>query len=185
LKSLIVFGILRRVKRSLLLLIAFVPLFGTMFSCSNQVKARHQVAYRFDHGRTALLKNGIAYAPRNAPPEVKRAIAAGNRLQGKPYKWGGGHARQKDSGYDCSGTVSYVLREAGLLKGSMPSKGYFNYGKKGQGKWITIYVRNGHVFMTVAGLRLDTGGRGGRTGPRWKPEARQAVGHVMRHPRGL
>ena len=47
------------------------------------------------------------------PPPVIRAIAAGNRLQGKPYKWGGGHARLQDSGYDCSGTVSYVLREAG------------------------------------------------------------------------
>ena len=69
-----------------------------------------------------MLKNGIAYAPKRAPAAVKRAIAAGNRLQGKPYKWGGGHARQDDSGYDCSGTVSYVLREAGLLKGSMPSR---------------------------------------------------------------
>lgn len=156
-----------------------------MVSCSNQVKARQPVSYRFEYGRTALLKNGIAYAPKSAPAAVKRAIAAGNRLQGKPYKWGGGHARQHDSGYDCSGTVSYVLREAGLLKGSIPSRSYFSYGKKGQGKWITIYIRKGHVFMTVAGLRLDTGGAGNRSGPRWKPQTRQGVGHVMRHPSGL
>jgi hypothetical protein len=154
-------------------------------SCGSQVKAKHPVSYRFENGRTAMLKNGIAYAPRKAPIEVKRAIAAGNRLQNKPYKWGGGHARQNDSGYDCSGTVSYVLRESGLMKGSMPSKGYFNYGKKGEGDWITVYVRNGHVFMTVAGLRLDTGGPGGRSGPRWKPETRAGRGHVMRHPAGL
>lgn len=168
-----------------LLLSILLPLAGGLVSCSNQVKARQPVSYRFESGRTALVKDGLAYAPRNAPPAVIRAIAAGNRLQGKPYKWGGGHARLQDSGYDCSGTVSYVLREAGLLKGSMPSNGYFNFGKKGEGKWITLYVRKGHVFMTVAGLRLDTGGPGGETGPRWKTATRQGKGHVMRHPAGL
>ncbi len=172
-------------KKSGILLLALIPLFGNLLSCSSQVKARKPVSYRFEHGRTALLKNGVAYAPRNAPPAVKRAIAAGNRLQGKPYKWGGGHGRHLDDGYDCSGTVSYVLREAGLLRGSLPSSGYFKYAKKGEGRWITIYIRKGHVFVTVAGLRLDTGGPGARTGPRWKPETRQSVGHVMRHPRGL
>jgi hypothetical protein len=173
------------VKKSGILLLALIPFFGNLVSCSSQVKARKPVSYRFEHGRTALLKNGVAYAPRNAPPAVKRAIAAGNRLQGKPYKWGGGHGRHLDNGYDCSGTVSYVLREAGLLRGSMPSSGYFKYGKKGDGKWITIYIRKGHVFLTIAGLRLDTGGPGNRTGPRWKPETRQSLGHVMRHPAGL
>ncbi len=154
-------------------------------SCGGQVKARQPVSYRFKSGETALLKDGIAYAPRKAPTAVKRAIAAGNRLQRMPYKWGGGHAKEIDSGYDCSGTVSYVLREAGLLQGSMPSNAYFNYGKKGEGDWITVYCRSGHVFMTVAGLRLDTGGPGGRSGPRWKPETRSGNGHVMRHPAGL
>lgn len=172
-------------KKFGLTLLALLPAFGGLVSCSNQVKARKPVSYRFEHGRTALLKNGIAYAPRNAPLAVKRAIAAGNRLQGKPYKWGGGHAIHHDSGYDCSGTASYVLREAGLLRGSLPSSGYFRYGKKGEGRWITIYIRKGHVFLTVAGLRLDTGGPGARTGPRWKPETRQSIGHVMRHPPGL
>jgi hypothetical protein len=173
------------VKKTGVILFALLAALGPLVSCSNQVKARKPVSYRFEHGRTALLKNGMAYAPRNAPAPVKRAIAAGNELQGKPYKWGGGHARHDDSGYDCSGTVSYVLREAGLLRGSMPSSGYFRYGKKGEGRWITVYIRKGHVFVTVAGLRLDTGGPGDRTGPRWKPETRQSVGHVMRHPSGL
>jgi hypothetical protein len=168
------------------MLLALLPLVvGPLVSCSSQVKARKPVSYRFEHGRTALLRNGVAYAPRNAPTAVKRAIAAGNRLQGKPYKWGGGHAIHHDSGYDCSGTVSYVLREAGLLRGSLPSSGYFHYGKKGEGRWMTIYIRKGHVFITVAGLRLDTGGPGERSGPRWKPETRQSIGHVMRHPPGL
>lgn len=153
-------------------------------SCSHQVWAKHRVAYKFEYGKTALLRDGKAYAPRNAPSAVHRAIAAGNRLQHKPYKWGGGHRRHNDSGYDCSGAVSYVLREAGLLQTNLVSKGFFSYGEPGHGDWITIYTRKGHVFMTIAGLRLDTGG-GRRTGPRWKPKSRSAAGHAMRHPRGL
>ncbi|MEP2777601.1 MAG: peptidoglycan endopeptidase [Luteolibacter sp.] len=172
-------------NRHSFLLLLILPLFALLNSCSSQVKAKQPVSYHFDHGRTAMLKNGVAYAPRKAPAAVKKAIAAGNRLQSMPYKWGGGHAKHHDSGYDCSGTVSYVLREAGLLKGSMTSRGFFEYGKKGDGDWITVYCRNGHVFMTVAGLRLDTGGSGGRTGPRWKTATRPGKGHVMRHPAGL
>ena len=150
-----------------------------------QVKAKQPVAYHFEPGRTALLKDGYAYAPKKAPQQVIAAIAAGNRLQGKPYKWGGGHRIENDTGYDCSGTVSYVLREAGIIKGSMPSKAFLNYGKRGEGKWITTYSRNGHVFMTIAGLRLDTGGDGQRSGPKWKPWKRGAKGYIMRHPPGL
>jgi cell wall-associated NlpC family hydrolase len=171
-------------KRSLTTILLLV-IGVSLSSCSNQVRAKHPVSYRFENGKTALIRNGIAYAPRSAPAAVKKAIAAGNRLQGKPYKWGGGHGKHLDSGYDCSGTTSYVLREAGLLRGSLTSRGYFNYGKKGEGDWITIYIRNGHVFMTVAGLRLDTGGSSNSTGPMWKTATRGSKGHVMRHPSGL
>lgn len=174
-----------RMKKSAILLLSLLPLLGLGVSCSSQVKAKQPVSYRFDSGRTALLKNGIAYAPKGAPAAVKRAIAAGNRLQGKPYKWGGGHSKFLDNGYDCSGTTSYVLRDAGLLNDCLTSQGFFEYGKKGEGKWITLYIRNGHVFMTVAGLRLDTGGGGGNRGPRWQTATRQGKGHVMRHPKGL
>lgn len=167
-----------------MLFLAFVPLAVGLVSCASQVRARQPVSYRFEPGRTALLKNGLAYAPRGAPAAVKRALAAGNRLQRMPYKWGGGHSKLLDSGYDCSGTVSYVLRGAGLMRGSLQSNEYFGFGNKGAGKWITIYIRSGHVFMTVAGLRLDTGGPGGRCGPRWKPQTREGTGHVMRHPAG-
>jgi hypothetical protein len=173
------------VNRLFLLFLAALPLSLGLVSCSSQVRARQPVSYRFDPGHTAhLTHGGLAFPPSSAPTAVKRAFAAGNRLQRMPYKWGGGHARLADSGYDCSGTVSYVLRAAGLIDGSLSSKEYFNYSSPGPGKWITIYVRKGHVFMTVAGLRLDTGGPGGRSGPRWKPETRHATGHVMRHPAG-
>lgn len=169
----------------ILLALGCAMLGGGLCSCSSQVKAKGPITYQFVPGRTALLKDGLAYAPKRAPRAVKRAIGAANRLQQYPYKWGGGHARKWDTGYDCSGAVSFVLQEAGLLKGSLTSKQFFRYGKKGEGDWITLYMRDGHVFITIAGLRLDTGGPGQETGPRWKPATRQGRGHFMRHPSGF
>lgn len=168
-----------------LILLTLVALAAGFSSCSSQVSASRPVVYRFEAGRTALLRDGLAYAPKSAPSSVKRAIQAGNRLQSKPYKWGGGHRILNDSGFDCSGSVSYVLREAGLLRGCNDSRGFLKYGKKGEGEWITVYIRKGHVFLTVAGLRLDTGGTHQETGPRWKPERRGVRGYVVRHPSGL
>ena len=57
----------------------------------------------------------MAVAPASAPEEVQAIIAAGNAIATKPYKYGGGHGRWRDSGYDCSGSVSYVLHAADLL----------------------------------------------------------------------
>src|SRR5215218_1502907 len=64
--------------------------------------------------KAALTPKGKAIPPAAAPAAVKAVIAAGNKIAHKPYKWGGGHARLFDSGYDCSGSVSYALRRAGL-----------------------------------------------------------------------
>jgi cell wall-associated NlpC family hydrolase len=125
-----------------------------------------------------------AMAPAVAPQEVKDAIAAANRITRKPYKWGGGHGRWRDSGYDCSGTVSYVLHAAGLLARSRDSSGLMSYGERGKGDWITVYAHGGHAYMVIAGLRFDTSGRG-EEGPRWRPEPRSARGYTKRHPAGL
>jgi cell wall-associated NlpC family hydrolase len=57
-------------------------------------------------GNAALLRDGLALAPANAPVSVKRAIWAANQLRTKPYRYGGGHKRFDDNAYDCSGTVS-------------------------------------------------------------------------------
>ena len=52
----------------------------------------------------------------NASAIVRRVVAAGNRIAYKPYKYGGGHGSFRDSGYDCSGSVSYALHGGGLLR---------------------------------------------------------------------
>ncbi|MDX6632047.1 MAG: hypothetical protein QOG26_52 [Solirubrobacterales bacterium] len=114
----------------------------------------------------AKLKNGKAIAPSNAPARIRRAIAAGNEIRNKPYVWGGGHGKWKDSGYDCSGTVSYILHAAGMLNSPRDSGQLRKWGHKGRGQWITVAANGGHTYIVVAGLRMDTSGTGGN-GPRW------------------
>ena len=139
-------------------------------------------------GKIARLQRGIAYAPARAPLPVKRAIWAANELRTKPYRWGGGHASFFDCGYDCSGTVSYALAAAGLLRVPMSSQELTRFGRRGRGEWITIYARNGHAFAVVAGLRLDTtawNSRSNRDAPRWQLTSRPPQGFEPRHPDGL
>ena len=156
-------------------------------SCSSQLRAQERyLTHRFDHGNTAYISaSGKAVAPPRAPQRVKRMIEAANTLTGKPYIYGGGHRSFYDRGYDCSGAVSYVLHAGGKLDRPLISQNFFDYGKKGYGDWVTIYVRKGHVFMVIAGLRFDTGGSWKSTGPRWKPERRGVKGYYVRHPSRL
>ena len=139
-------------------------------------------------GNTARLKGKLAAAPQNAPLKVKRAIWAANQLHRKPYRFGGGHRSFQDNAYDCSGTVSYALGAAGILKSPICSKEFRNFGERGRGKWITVYARNGHTFAVIAGLRLDTTpyvtGRE-RWAPGWQPTFRAPAGFEARHPVGL
>lgn len=141
-------------------------------------------------GDVAMMdrKTGIAFAPENAPECVKRAIWATNYLRKKPYVWGGGHGSFYQDGYDCSATVSFLLRHAGRLDRPTVSGAFTRYGNGGKGRWITVYAKDGHVFAVVAGLRLDTTDMDRYTsgeGPRWRSSARNPAGFVARHPPGL
>jgi hypothetical protein len=139
--------------------------------------------------KRAKIVHGKAIAPRNAPRKVRQIIKAGNRIIGKPYKWGGGHASfaRLDSGYDCSGSVSYALRGARLVSSPMASGSLMHWGRRGTGKWVTVYAHGGHAYMVVAGLRLDTSMRDNpsRTGPQWSKRLRKSARFRARHPRGL
>jgi hypothetical protein len=128
--------------------------------------------------------NGVAYAPAGAPRAVVRAIRAGNKLQDKPYLYGGGHRSFVDTAYDCSGSVSFALHGAKLLSSPLPSGALMTWGVAGVGRWITVYANGGHAYMVIAGLRLDTSGTGGN-GPRWQVEQRDSTGFVARHPARL
>src|SRR4051794_29497145 len=106
--------------------------------------------------KAKLLPDGSAAAPAGAPVEVQQAIWAANKIQDKPYKWGGGHAKIEDTGYDCSGTVSYALLHAGLLKSPLPSGPFMHWGARGRGQWITIFANGGRADAGIAGPRLGT-----------------------------
>jgi hypothetical protein len=132
--------------------------------------------------------DGLAYAPMEAPAEVHAAIAAANKIIGKPYKYGGGHGKVEDRGYDCSGTVSYALIGAELLVTPLDSSSFMRWGERGKGQWITVYTNPGHAYVVIAGLRLDTSAAGdpsGAKGPRWRPNLRSSRGFRARHPEGL
>ena len=136
--------------------------------------------------RATLTKDGLAVPPESAPDAVKKVIAAGNEIAKYPYKYGGGHGQWKDSGYDCSGSVSYALRGARLVKRPMSSGEYVSWGRAGKGDWITVYAHGGHVYMTVAGLRFDTSGARENGGSRWHDTKRGwGGGYTVRHPAGL
>ena len=137
-------------------------------------------------GRAKLRKDGTALAPADAPPAVQAAIAAGNAIHAMPYRWGGGHRSFLDSGYDCSGAVSYVLHGAGLITSPMPSGPLASsWGVPGKGRWITVYANAGHAYMVVAGLRFDTSAVGERlnqgSGPRWRKTKRKPVGYTAKY----
>ena len=136
-------------------------------------------------GDTAQIgSDGLAIAPATAPPQVQAIIAAGNQIATKPYKYGGGHGKWNDSGYDCSGSVSYALHGAGLLDTAMPSGDFTDWGDPGPGQWVTLYAKSSHMFMVVAGIRFDTSGRT-KNGTRWQTDMRSTSGYTAVHPPGL
>jgi cell wall-associated NlpC family hydrolase len=140
-------------------------------------------------GTAAQIVNGVAYAPDQAPDQVKQAIWAANQIVGMPYRLGGGHKLGfTDKAYDCSGTVSFALHGGNLLAAPRDSSSFLRYGARGKGQWITIYTNPGHAFAVIAGLRLDTSAAGdpaGGSGPRWRPNLRSTRGYRARHPIGL
>jgi cell wall-associated NlpC family hydrolase len=133
-----------------------------------------------------ITPNGLAIAPVDAPAAVQTVIDAGNEIAHLPYVWGGGHARYVDTGYDCSGSLSFVLAAAGLLNTTMTSGQLMSWGQPGPGKWITVFAAAGHTFMYVAGLRFDTVALA-QTGSRWSNRAasESLSAFAVRHPPGL
>jgi cell wall-associated NlpC family hydrolase len=134
--------------------------------------------------RAQLTAGGMAVPPASAPPEVKAVIEAGNEIARKPYRYGGGHGNWEDTGYDCSGSISYALHGGGFLNRPLDSSGFMSWGARGPGEWITVYAHGGHAYMVVAGLRFDTSGLRNR-GSRWTDEMRSSRGYTPRHPEGF
>jgi hypothetical protein len=137
-------------------------------------------------GKAKIRKDGTAVAPADAPPAVQSAIAAANAIHTYPYRWGGGHRSFTDTGYDCSGAISYVLHAAGMLSSPLTSGGFASsWGTPGKGRWVTVYANAGHMYAVIAGRRFDTSSGGDRwnqgSGPRWRKKKRAPVGYTAKY----
>ena len=149
--------------------------------------------------RTRILPSGLAAAGEQAPPQVKEMVAAGNRLYGTAYLYGGGHGSSLNTlqgAYDCSSAVSYVLHAGAVLgEYALDSTQLAQYGQPGPGRYITIYANSAHAFVYVAGLRFDTvedpawdtGPNSGKPGARWRVSETVPdwASWSVRHPPGL
>jgi Transglycosylase SLT domain len=161
---------------------------------------------RFIAGERARLQPGdghLALVPADVPAVVQAMVVAGNEMQDLPYGPGGHPDPLGAAEEDCSSTVNYVLYRSGvrplseILRENPLAQDYRDWGAPGPGRWVTIYATEEptpHVFMTIAGLRLDTVGGGedegpnrDEGGPRWR-----ILDHIptwahwsMRHPPGL
>jgi hypothetical protein len=161
---------------------------------------------RFIAGALARLapEDGhVALVPDGVPPSVQAMIVAGNELQELAYGPGGHPDPRGVPEEDCSSTVNYVLYRSGvrpireIVRDNPLAQDYAHWGSPGPGRWVTIYATThptNHVFIVVAGLRLDTSHSGtdvgpnrNEDGPRWR-----ILDHIptwaawsIRHPPGL
>jgi Transglycosylase SLT domain len=160
----------------------------------------------FTVGAQAVLSSGdghLALVPEQAPAVVQAMVVAGNELQELPYGTTGHPDPRGADSEDCSSSVNYVLYRSGvrpiaeIVRENPLAQNYVNWGEPGVGKWVTIYATTAptdHVFIVIAGLRLDTSHHGTDTGPnrnedgpRWR-----VLDHIptwahwsVRHPAGL
>jgi Transglycosylase SLT domain len=160
----------------------------------------------FVAGDRAALAPGdghVALVPAAAPETVQAMVVAGNELQDLPYGPGGHPDPRGAYEEDCSSTVNYVLYRSGVrpiaevLRLNPLAQDYVNWGAPGPGRWVTVYATTeptDHVFIVIAGLRLDTSHDGTdvgpnrrEDGPRWRIlDHIPAWAHwAVRHPPGL
>lgn len=90
-----------------------------------------------------------------------RLIAAANMVSAAnfPYVWGGGHEQPARWGpFDCSGSVSYVMQQAGY-KLPTSTSGDISAWKlpAGPGR-VTIFYNPGHTFMRIGHRYFGTSG---------------------------
>ena len=161
---------------------------------------------RFIPGELAELSpddGHLALIPAGVPATVQAMVVAGNELQDLPYGPDGHPDPLGALEEDCSSTVNYVLYRSGvrplaeIVRDNPLAQDYVNWGAPGPGRWVTIYASASptpHVFMVIAGLRLDTSHDGTDVGPnryeggpRWR-----ILDHIptwadwsVRHPPGL
>lgn len=132
----------------------------------------------------AARVGGVSFQKVHVPADVVKMIRAARRINTKPYVYGGGHGSFRSAGYDCSGSVSYVLNAGGHLDAPLASGGLMSWGLPGEGKWVTVYANGGHAYMVIGKRRFDTIALKS-SGARLTARQVSSAGYVARHPVGL
>jgi hypothetical protein len=179
---------------------------GDLEGADTRLASETATPVRFISGVRAVLApddGHVALVPAGVPAAVQAMVVAGNELQDLPYGPDGHPNPLGAPDEDCSSTVNYALYRAGvrplaeILRENPLAQDYVNWGAPGPGRWVTIYATNSptpHVFIVIAGLRLDTSHNGtdvgpnrNENGPRWR-----ILDHIptwahwsVRHPPGL
>ena len=145
-----------------------------------------QSGFNADPDQATLTPNLLAIAPVDAPPQVQAIVNAGNEIAHLPYIWGGGHMTYEDSGYDCSGSISFVLAAAGLLKGTETAAQLMSYGDSGARASGSRSTRRKATRSCTSPGCDSTRSRSRETGSRWSNRSAADGGtFVARHPAGL
>jgi len=160
----------------------------------------------FTAGERALLSPAdghVALIPSQAPGVVQAMVMAGNELQELPYGATGHPDPRGATSEDCSSTLNYVFYRSGvrpideIVRDNPLAQDYVHWGDPGPGRWVTIYATTAptdHVFVVIAGLRLDTSHHGtdvgpnrDQDGPRWRilDQIPTWAHWSVRHPPGL
>lgn len=171
-----------------------------------RVSGESPTPIRYVAGERAVLDptdGHLAWVPEGAPATVQAMIVAGNELQELPYGPDGHPDPRGALDEDCSSTVNYVLYRSGvrpieeIVRDNPLAQDYVHWGDPGPGRWVTIYatdVPTPHVFIVIAGMRLDTSHNGtdvgpnkDEDGPRWRilDEIPTWAHWSVRHPPGL
>jgi hypothetical protein len=90
-----------------------------------------------------------------------RLVAAANMVSAAnfPYVWGGGHQQPaRFAAFDCSGSVSYVIQQAGYKVPTTVSGDISSWGfPTGPGR-VTIFYNSTHTFMRIGNRYFGTSG---------------------------
>jgi TP901 family phage tail tape measure protein len=136
-----------------------------------------------------------AYNPTSiTEPRVLRAVGAANAIDAKryPYATPGDRTASLNGPMDCSGAVSKVLINAGLMSAPVRDSTYFKgaWGRGGGGRYVTTYSRggtgaSGHVFMKIGSRYFGTSPQNPGGGAGWLDSFPGGSGWTLSHPARL
>ena len=126
------------------------------FETASERRGEVSVSFATDSRRTPTVRitSGVL-------SHYDRLIAAANMVSAAnfPYLWGGGHEQPARFGpFDCSGTVSYVMQQAGYKVPTTVAGDISSWNLPSGPGQVTIFYNNVHTFMRIGDRYFGTSG---------------------------